>query len=152
VRFSELRRERPLIKVASFVVERRPYPLGRRDAYEHLILDAEGASSGPRARTPRAPGHAAARLAGAAVLQGVTQRIVARLASERGLECVDAPVHRSELAELDEAFLTSSTRGLVPVTAVEEQRIGAGVPGPWSARLRAAYLEYARVHARRATD
>jgi len=150
VRYSTLRRTRPLIKVASFVVERRPYPLGRPDAFEHLIVDAKGRILEGTSSNFLALQGGRLRMAGTEVLQGVTQRFVGKLARELGLECVDDPVHCSELAEIDEAFLTSSTRGLVPVVAVEEQRIGAGVPGPWSKRLRAAYLDYAREHARRA--
>jgi branched-subunit amino acid aminotransferase/4-amino-4-deoxychorismate lyase len=151
VRISTLRRAQPLIKLASFVLERRPYPLGRADAFEHLIVDArgrllEGTSSNFVALQGRT-----LRLAGDEALQGVTQRIVAGLARALGLACVDAPLQRSELAEVDEAFLTGSTRGVVPVVAVEDQRIGAGVPGPWTLRLRQAYLEHARAHARPAS-
>ncbi len=148
VRFSPLRRARPLIKVASFVVERRPYPLGRQDAYEHLIVDAEerileGTSSNFVALQGRT-----LRLTGEEALQGVTQAIVVELAQGLGLASVRAPLHRAELGEIDEAFLTGSTRGIVPVIAVEEQRIGTGLPGPWTQRLRAAYYEHARAHAR----
>jgi len=148
VRFSPLRRARPLIKVASFVVERRPYPLGRQDAYEHLIVDEEerileGTSSNfvaVRGKT--------LQLAGDEALQGVTQGIVAELARALGLEVVREPLRRAELAEIAEAFLTGSTRGIVPVVAVEERRVGSGRPGPWTQRLTQAYGEHARTHAR----
>lgn len=148
VRFSPLRRTRPLIKVASFVVERRPYPLGRQDAYEHLIVDEderilEGTSSNFVALQGRT-----LRLTGDEALQGVTQAIVVDLAHDLGLASVCAPLSRAELGEIEEAFLTGSTRGIVPVVAVEERRIGTGRPGPWTQRLVAAYAEYARKHAR----
>lgn len=152
VRVSSLRRARPLIKVASFVLERRPFPLGRRDAYEHLLVDEqgrvlEGTSSNFLALQGRK-----LRLTGEEALQGVTQRIVTTLAHELGLETVREPLLLSELAEVDEAFLTGSTRGLVPVVAVEEQRIGTGSPGPWTQRLTEAYYRYASEHARPALD
>ena len=150
VRVSPLKRERPLVKAASFVVARRPFPLHRADAYEHLIVDGrnrilEGSSSNFVAVQRKR-----LRLTGETALQGVTQRIVADLARELGLEPVDAPLELAELAEVDEAFLTGSTRGLVPVIAVEEQRIGGGRPGPWTKRLMLAYAEHADTQARAA--
>lgn len=149
-RISPLRRARPLIKVASFVLERRPYPLGRRDAYEHLIVDGEGRILEGTSSNFVAVEGKRLRLSGEEALQGVTQGIVSGLAAELGLECVRASLHRGELAAIDEAFLTGSTRGVVPVVAVEEQRIGAGRPGPWTKRLMDAYLAHAHASARRA--
>jgi branched-subunit amino acid aminotransferase/4-amino-4-deoxychorismate lyase len=43
-----------------------------------------------------------------------------------------------DLAEADEAFLTSSVAGVVPVTRVDDTAIGMGRPGPWTARAREA--------------
>jgi len=148
VRLSPLRRTRPLIKVASFVLERRPFPLGSREAYEHLIVDEqervlEGTSSNflaVQGRTLRATGDEA--------LQGVTQRILLELARGLGLDCVREPLRLSELAGVDEAFLSGSTRGLVPVVAIEDRTIGAGHPGEWTRRLMEAYARHARERAR----
>jgi branched-chain amino acid aminotransferase len=152
VRLSELRRAKPLIKVASFVIERRPYPLGRADAYEHLIVDEqgrilEGTSSNFVALQGRT-----LRFTGEQALQGVTQRIVGELARGLGLTSVHEALPLTELERVDEAFLTGSTRGIVPVISVEEQRIGSGQPGPWTAKLTEAYHAHARSHARRAVE
>ncbi|HEX6883329.1 MAG TPA: aminotransferase class IV [Planctomycetota bacterium] len=152
VRLSRLERATPLVKSARFVLERRPYPLGRVEAFEHLLLGPdgrirEGSSSNFVALQGRR-----LRLAGDEALQGVTQRVVAELARAQGLTPERAPVALDELAQLDEAFLTSSARGLVPVVAVEEQRIGTGRPGARTQALRAAYLEHAARHARRAVE
>lgn len=145
---SSLRRSRPLIKLASFVLERRPYPLGRAEAYEHLIVDdsgriLEGTSSNFLAVRGRR-----LHLTGEEALQGVTQRIVASLAAGLGLECARESLRLSELPGVDEAFLTSSSRGLVPVVSVEGEPIGTGTPGAWTRRLSEAYYAHARAHAR----
>lgn len=152
VRIAPLRRSRPLIKTAAFVVQRRPYPLGRQDAFEHLIVDErarilEGTSSNFLALQGTC-----LHLSGDEALQGVTQRIVAELARGLGLDVVREPLTVPELARADETFLTGSTRGIVPVVAVEEQRIGRGVPGPWTLRLLEAYGEHARRAARTALE
>jgi len=152
VRVSPLRRPTPLVKTARFVVDRRPYPLGRQEAYEHLILDEherilEGTSSNFVALLGRR-----LHFSGDEALQGITQRVVARLAGELGLECVRAPIARADLARLDEAFLTGSTRGIVPIAAVEGTRIGSGAPGPWTGRITHAYREHAARAARPAIE
>jgi branched-chain amino acid aminotransferase len=148
VRVSPLRRATPLVKVASFVIERRPYPLGSREAYEHLIVDGEGRILEGTSSNFLAVQGRTLRLSGEEALQGVTQAIVAGLAQGLGLTSERRPLARAELGAIDEAFVTGSTRGIVPVVAVEGQTIGAGVPGPWTKRLMAAYREHARLHAR----
>jgi branched-subunit amino acid aminotransferase/4-amino-4-deoxychorismate lyase len=51
----------------------------------------------------------------------------------------------ADLFEADEAFLTSTTRELVPITAVDDRVIGAGRPGALTTRLLDAYRR--RAHA-----
>jgi hypothetical protein len=41
------------------------------------------------------------------------------------------------LAGADEAFLSSSVAGILPVTRFEGRPIGGGEPGPWTRRARA---------------
>jgi branched-chain amino acid aminotransferase len=43
----------------------------------------------------------------------------------------------NDLFVADEAFLASSVAGIVPITGVDGQPIGAGTPGVWTLRLRA---------------
>ncbi len=147
VRFSPLRRERPLIKTARFVLERRPYPLGSQEAYEHLLVDARGRILEGTSSNFLALEDGVLHMAGDEALQGVTQRYVGEIASEMGLRVVREPVLRSGLSRVQEAFLTGSTRGVVPVVAIEGVRIGDGRPGPWTERLLSAYLDFARAHA-----
>jgi branched-chain amino acid aminotransferase len=146
----ELARERPLVKTTAFVRQRHPYPLARQDAYEHVMLDAEGrvlegtssnffAVRGDRLLT-----------AGGGVLEGITRAIVLDLAARRGMRIeLDAPPS-SQAATWSEAFLTSSTRGVVPIVACGGARVGAGKPGPHTRALLDAYSDYAEREARRA--
>jgi branched-subunit amino acid aminotransferase/4-amino-4-deoxychorismate lyase len=78
----------------------------------------------------------------------VTQRYVVELARELGLTSVCEPIALGQVPLLEEAFLTGSTRGIVPVVAVESMRVGSGRPGPWTLRLRAAYEALVRRAAR----
>ena len=145
---SGLERRRPRVKTTDFVQRRRPYPLGSRDAFEHLMLDVEGRIL--EGTSSNFFGLQAGRLrtAGAGVLEGVTRSIVLELAEQLGVRVELEPVALRDVGAHDEAFLTSSSRGLVPIVAVEDVRIGSGAPGPAFARLFDAYREYAAREAR----
>ena len=41
-----------------------------------------------------------------------------------------------------EAFLTSSSRGLVPIVQIDGLTVGDGRPGPLTRRLAEAYMDY----------
>jgi branched-chain amino acid aminotransferase len=81
------------------------------------------------------------------ILEGVTRRRVLEIAREEGIAVREAELWPGEFIAADEAFITSTTRELVPVVAVfegeVERRIGAGVPGPTTLRLLAAFRERA---------
>lgn len=77
----------------------------------------------------------------AGLLVGVTRAFVLDLARRLGLD-VDEPVlTEDELPGMDEAFLTSTTREIVPVVRVGSRVIGTGRPGPVTRQLMAAFAE-----------
>jgi branched-chain amino acid aminotransferase len=76
---------------------------------------------------------------GAGILEGITRRKVLRLATEAGIHCREAEVHLADFAHAQEAFITSSTRGIVPVRCVDDHAFGP--PGPVTQRLLGAYGE-----------
>lgn len=53
-------------------------------------------------------------------------------------------MHLSCLANIDEALITSSSRGVVPLIAIDETTIGDGRVGEWARSLQAAYQAYVR--------
>lgn len=77
--------------------------------------------------------------AGAGVLLGITRAQVVELADKCALPVHFEAVHISHLPLLDEAFISSSSRGVLPVCQVDQQRIGNGDPGPLTVRLMQAY-------------
>ena len=74
------------------------------------------------------------------VLPGVTREVVLELARAQGLPAVERAFGLEELIAAEEAFLTSSLRGLAPLVRVGSHAIGRGTPGPCTLRLTAAYL------------
>ena len=81
------------------------------------------------------------------ILLGVTRRTVIHLARGRGVDVKYQPLKVEQLSALDEAFITSSSRGVVPVTQINEGTVGQGRPGEITRMLRSAYEEYVLKHA-----
>jgi branched-chain amino acid aminotransferase len=73
-----------------------------------------------------------------AILPGTTRSWLLEWAARVGLRPIEARLRRDDLATADEAFLSSSVAGILPVTAFEGKPIGDGLPGPWTGRARAA--------------
>ncbi len=73
------------------------------------------------------------------VLNGVTRRLVLHLAQEQGMLTVFNSLKLSQISEIDEAFLTSSSRGIVPIITIDAQKVGSGRVGEWTNKLMKAY-------------
>jgi branched-chain amino acid aminotransferase len=81
----------------------------------------------------------------AGVLPGIAQQIVLEIARDvvpiRG-----EPVSRDDVPRLTEAFITSASRGIVPVVEIDGHATGSGVPGPITQALRSRYLAWVSEH------
>lgn len=75
----------------------------------------------------------------AGILAGITRAIVLELAPSAGLEPREASFTPAELSAADEAFLSSSLREIMPIVRVDGKAVGAGVPGPKTRALHAAF-------------
>ena len=62
------------------------------------------------------------------ILPGITRMAVLKLAGGR-FDVVERAIHADELAEADEAFITSSTKEVLPIIQIDETIIGDGKPG-----------------------
>jgi D-alanine transaminase len=76
------------------------------------------------------------------ILHGVTFDLALELAREAGLPVCVREIARAELFAADEVWLTSSAREVLPVTAIDGQRIGDGRPGPAYARMYRLFQAY----------
>jgi branched-chain amino acid aminotransferase len=66
----------------------------------------------------------------AGLLAGITREFLFDVAREIGVPMVESVLMDEDLLGADEAFLTSTTREVVPIVLVDGHRIGAGRPGP----------------------
>jgi branched-chain amino acid aminotransferase len=78
------------------------------------------------------------------VLEGITRRTVMELASELGIPLEQRAIPAGEMRRAEEAFVTSTAGGIIPVTEVDGKAVGGGKPGPVTLRLREAYWELHR--------
>jgi branched-chain amino acid aminotransferase len=78
------------------------------------------------------------------ILDGITRAKVLELARGAGITVIERRIQPDELRGADEAFITSATRGVLPVTTIDGRPVGAGVPGPITKSLMALYDELAR--------
>jgi branched-subunit amino acid aminotransferase/4-amino-4-deoxychorismate lyase len=76
------------------------------------------------------------------ILLGVTRQIIIEIAQNNRLEVKYQPLKRDQLATASEAFITSSSRGVVPVIQIDQVTIGQGTPGPITKKLSAIYDIY----------
>lgn len=80
-----------------------------------------------------------------AVLSGIARRILLTIAPDIVLVQLE-PINVGDIPQLDEALLTSSSRGVVPVVEIDGQRIGEGKPGPYTLKLREEYEAWVNAH------
>jgi branched-chain amino acid aminotransferase len=76
------------------------------------------------------------------ILLGVTRRTVLHVARGNGLDILYRAVKREQVPALDETFITSSSRGIVPVIQIDDVPVGEGVPGSITKKLMKDYDEY----------
>ena len=76
---------------------------------------------------------------GPQILNGVTRLTVLRLAAESQIAVEERPFTLAELKSAREAFLTSTSSHVLPVTRIDGAPVGDGKPGRIAMRLRELY-------------
>lgn len=110
-------------------------------AVSNLFVVRNGALLTPIARGEEPAERGAIR---SPVLPGVTRSAIFDFARAVGVETRVQMLSIDDLLDADEAFLTNSSWGVLPLTQVEAKPLGAanpGSPGELTARLRAMWLD-----------
>ena len=134
------RREAPLAKTTNYLtmLQRRPETdaAGAMDLLyhdgEHVFEAASASVYFVRGTTILAPRES--------VLWGTIGSYVLELARER-YDVLFTDITLADAFSADEVFLTSTTRAVVPITAIDDTFIGDGTPGPITRELMMAYRE-----------
>ncbi len=119
-------------------------------AKEAWFVDAdgfvtEGASS--NAWIVDKDGRLITRKTDADILPGITRMAVMDLIKSEGLEVVVRPFTVAEAKQAREAFITSATNHVMPVTSIDGAPVGNGAPGLLTLKLRSNYYAAAEISA-----
>jgi len=75
------------------------------------------------------------------MLKGITRKQVLALAAEHNLEVQERPIHLEEVPWMAGAFLTATTKGVLPVVQIDDMVIGDGAVHPLAKKLHELFLE-----------
>jgi branched-chain amino acid aminotransferase len=75
----------------------------------------------------------------AGLLPGITREYLFEIARQEGVDIREATLRDDDLFGADEAFLTGTTREIVPIVGVDDRVIGNGAPGPVTLELLDAF-------------
>ncbi|MDF1790693.1 MAG: D-amino-acid transaminase [Thalassobaculaceae bacterium] len=147
ITIKDIRWERCDIKSVALL----PNILGKQQARENGAFEAwqvdddgnvtEGTSSNAWIVTQ--DGELVTRPATHDILNGITRLSILKLAARQGLKFVERPFSVEEAKKAREAFASSATAFVTPVTQIDDTVIGNGKAGTLSSGLRDSYLDYA---------
>lgn len=74
------------------------------------------------------------------ILEGITRKLIMQLAKdELGMEVVERPLDRSEVYQVDEAFVTGTGAEISPIIEIDHRKVGDGEIGAISIKLKELY-------------
>ncbi len=80
------------------------------------------------------------------IINGITRQTVIKLAKTLEIECEEQLISLDQLRQADEIWLTASNKDIVPVIALNNQRIGNGKAGPLWQQFHAALQTHKITH------
>ena len=76
------------------------------------------------------------------ILDGITRKVLLEIVPKAGITVEERQITLADLSNMNEVFLASCTRNIVPVVKVDDTIIGEGVPGPMVKLLNNVLAEY----------
>jgi branched-chain amino acid aminotransferase len=137
-----MQRENPLAKLTRFVETadsvRQQLPPGTNEA---LMVGSAGTLLEGLSSNFFAVHDGVVRTAGEGVLPGITRSLVIETIGELGIPLRMEAVHLQDLDRLQEAFLTSASRAVLPVRSIDGLPVGSGRPGAVTRKILARYTQ-----------
>ncbi len=129
---AQLGRENPALKRTAFISasQGERTHLAQEHIYEGLLVRNGRILEGMTSNFFYVSSSGEVGTAGRNVLMGVTRSLVIVAARKAGLSVCYRALAVKQVTGIREAFITSSSRGVVPVVSVDDVQIGGGSPGP----------------------
>ena len=80
----------------------------------------------------------------AGLLPGITREFMFEVGRTAGIPVREAVLKDGDLFGADEAFLTGTTREIMPIVSVDDRKVGSGLPGPVTKTLHETFRQMAR--------
>ena len=77
---------------------------------------------------------------GTGMLRGITRKQVLAIAAEHNMPLEEREIHIEEIPWMAGAFLTATTKGVLPVVNIDDQPIGDGMVHPLAKQLQELYV------------
>ena len=76
------------------------------------------------------------------ILSSITRKFVVKAGKNIGLETIEKSLTPKQASGVDELFISSTTRGIVPVVRFDDKIIGDGKPGKYTKLLAREFLSF----------
>ena len=138
-----IQRENPESKQTTFIEKaeqiRRAMPAG---AHECLMLDVNGNILEGLSSNFFSVQNGIVRTAPQGILSGITRALVITAAQKNNIQVHMESAHITDIPKFEEAFITSSTRSVLPVRQIDQWTIGK--PGAITRQIQATYWDLIR--------
>ncbi len=136
-------REHPVIKTLNYInVLQHRQVLKEAGALDLLYHDGRWISETSRANFFVVDDQGVLHTSQAMALGGISRKHLIVCAREQGYTVAEGPIAIDQLPTVGEAFLTSTTKGVLPVTKINDLVIGSGRVGPVTVALAEHYVNY----------
>ncbi len=80
------------------------------------------------------------------ILRGITRKATFEIAKKLNIPVLERDLLVKEIPHFEEAFITTSTKEVMPVIKIDKIRIGSGKPGPITQSIMTSFKTYVRSH------
>lgn len=138
----EHQRELPQVKSTNYLTGIYVQPLLQQCGADFVLYHQGGTiSESDRSNFFLVDSNGTLRTPDTGILAGITRGKILELAQELEIPTKRSPLTLADLSTASEAFLTSSTKGVLPVLQVDGAPVGKGRTGPVTRTLRKAFRE-----------
>lgn len=132
----EAHRENPKAKLSSFLGKAADLRSREHEAFDELLMVTAGGEllEGLSSNFYGVTG-GTVYTAEEGVLSGTTRDFILKIAREAGIPVVLRPVRIEEIGNLDEAFISSTSRSILPIRSINGIAVKDPVPGPVTGKL-----------------
>jgi D-alanine transaminase/branched-chain amino acid aminotransferase len=139
---SEYRRELPWVKTTNYIQSMlQQSPMRQAKAFEVLYHWQGAIMECSRCNIFFIDHQGVLHTPGEGILKGITRKQTLAICSQHDIPVRERPVMLNELPEMAGAFLTATTKGILPVTQIGGNTIGNGKVHPLCDRLQELFLD-----------